>query len=61
MDAGFDRLVTMNAGPDPDGFIEFFARELAAPLRALTPSGPAGQPATCRSPRPPAAAERRRS
>ena len=42
VDAGFDRLVTMNAGPDPDGFIEFFARELAAPLRALTPSGPAG-------------------
>jgi hypothetical protein len=28
----------MNAGPDPDGFIDFFARELVAPLRALTPS-----------------------
>jgi hypothetical protein len=28
----------MNAGPDPDGFIDFFARELAAPLRALDPA-----------------------
>jgi G6PDH family F420-dependent oxidoreductase len=36
--AGFDHLVTMNAGPDPDGFLDFFARELAAPLRALTPA-----------------------
>jgi G6PDH family F420-dependent oxidoreductase len=34
-DAGFDRLVLMNAGPDPEGFIDFFARELAEPLRAL--------------------------
>jgi G6PDH family F420-dependent oxidoreductase len=38
VDAGFDHLVTMNVGPDPDGFIDFFARELAAPLRALTPA-----------------------
>jgi hypothetical protein len=38
VDAGFDHLVTMNAGPDPEGFIDFFASELAAPLRALTPS-----------------------
>jgi G6PDH family F420-dependent oxidoreductase len=38
VDAGFDHLVTMNAGPDPDGFIDFFASELAAPLRSLTPS-----------------------
>jgi hypothetical protein len=30
VDAGFDHLVTMNAGPDPDGFIDFFARELTA-------------------------------
>lgn len=37
-DAGFDHLVAMNVGPDPDGFIDFFARELAAPLRALTPA-----------------------
>jgi G6PDH family F420-dependent oxidoreductase len=38
VDAGFDRLVTMNGGPDPDGFIDFFARELSAPLRALAPA-----------------------
>ncbi len=36
--AGFDRLVTMNAGPDPDGFMEFFGSELAGPLRALSPA-----------------------
>lgn len=35
-DAGFDHLVMMNAGPDPDGFLDFFARELAEPLRKLT-------------------------
>jgi G6PDH family F420-dependent oxidoreductase len=38
VDAGFDHLVTLNAGPDPDGFIDFFARDLAKPLRALTPA-----------------------
>jgi G6PDH family F420-dependent oxidoreductase len=38
VDAGFDHLVTLNAGPDPDGFIDFFSSELAAPLRALTPA-----------------------
>jgi G6PDH family F420-dependent oxidoreductase len=38
VDAGFDHLVTMNSGPDPDGFMDFFTRELAAPLRALAPS-----------------------
>ncbi len=38
VDAGFDHIVTQNAGPDPDGFLEFFANELAAPLRRLTPS-----------------------
>jgi G6PDH family F420-dependent oxidoreductase len=38
VDAGFDHLVAMNAGPDPDGFLDFFARELAGPLRALTPA-----------------------
>jgi G6PDH family F420-dependent oxidoreductase len=38
VDAGFDHLVAMNTGPDPDGFMDFFTRELAAPLRALTPS-----------------------
>lgn len=37
VDAGFDRLVLQNAGPDPEGFIDFFAKELDAPLRALQP------------------------
>src|ERR1700753_48201 len=32
-DAGFDHLGAMNAGPDPDGFMDFFAGELATPLR----------------------------
>jgi G6PDH family F420-dependent oxidoreductase len=36
--AGFDHLVALNAGPDPDGFMDFFASELAAPMRALTPA-----------------------
>ncbi|MDF2968437.1 MAG: putative F420-dependent oxidoreductase [Nocardioidaceae bacterium] len=34
-DAGFDHLALINAGPDVDGFFEFFATELAAPLRDL--------------------------
>ncbi len=38
VDAGFDHLVLQNAGPDPDGFLDFFANELAAPLRALPTS-----------------------
>jgi G6PDH family F420-dependent oxidoreductase len=38
VDAGFDRLALMNAGPDPDGFLDFFTRELAEPLRKLTPA-----------------------
>jgi G6PDH family F420-dependent oxidoreductase len=38
VDAGFDHLVLMNAGPDPDGFFDFFSGELAEPLRGLTPS-----------------------
>lgn len=38
-DAGFDRLVLMNAGPDADAFLDFFQRELDGPLRALTPRG----------------------
>jgi G6PDH family F420-dependent oxidoreductase len=33
--AGFDHLALVNAGPDPDGFLDFFAAELAEPLRAL--------------------------
>ncbi|GGX58876.1 TIGR03557 family F420-dependent LLM class oxidoreductase [Streptomyces minutiscleroticus] len=38
VDAGFDRLVLQNAGPDPDGFIDFYQRELAQPLRRLRPN-----------------------
>ena len=38
VDAGFDHIVLQNAGPDPDGFVDFFTRELADRLRALTPS-----------------------
>lgn len=34
-DAGFDRLVLMNAGPDPDGFFDFFRRELREPLTRM--------------------------
>jgi G6PDH family F420-dependent oxidoreductase len=37
-DAGFDHLVLQNAGPDPQGFIDFFTRELAEPLRELSPA-----------------------
>lgn len=35
VDAGFDRLVMQNAGPDPNGFFEFYERELDARLRNL--------------------------
>ena len=38
VDAGYDHLALMNAGPDPEGFFDFFASELAEPLRKLTPS-----------------------
>ncbi|GLU45743.1 TIGR03557 family F420-dependent LLM class oxidoreductase [Nocardiopsis ansamitocini] len=34
-DAGFDNLALVNAGPDPDGFFDFFTAELAEPLRRL--------------------------
>lgn len=37
VDAGYDRLVMQNAGPDPDGFLDFYQRELDTPLRRLTP------------------------
>ncbi len=37
-DAGFDRIVLMNAGPDPDGFLDFFESTLAGRVRALTPA-----------------------
>ncbi|MDH2445341.1 TIGR03557 family F420-dependent LLM class oxidoreductase [Amnibacterium sp. CER49] len=39
VDAGFDHIVLQNAGPDPDGFLDFFQRELADRIRALTPKG----------------------
>jgi G6PDH family F420-dependent oxidoreductase len=35
-DAGFDHLALVNAGPDPDGFFDFFEAELAGPLRDLS-------------------------
>jgi len=38
VDAGYDHLALINAGPDPEGFFDFFASELAGPIRALTPS-----------------------
>jgi G6PDH family F420-dependent oxidoreductase len=34
-DAGFDHIVLMNAGPDPHGFIDFYAKELREQLGAL--------------------------
>lgn len=36
VDAGFDHLALLNAGPDPDGFFDFFTSTLAEPLRELT-------------------------
>ncbi|WP_031517266.1 TIGR03557 family F420-dependent LLM class oxidoreductase [Streptomyces sp. NRRL F-5123] len=42
LDAGFDRIVLQNAGPDPDGFLDFYARELDQPLRRLRPAGATG-------------------
>lgn len=42
VDAGFDRLVMQNAGPDPDGFIDFYQRELASRVPALKPGGAPG-------------------
>ncbi|PSK88055.1 G6PDH family F420-dependent oxidoreductase [Murinocardiopsis flavida] len=38
-DAGYDRLTLVNAGPDPDGFFDFYATELAEPLRSGALSG----------------------
>src|ERR671921_488962 len=37
VDVGYDHLALINAGPDPQGFFDFFASELAEPLRYLTP------------------------
>ncbi|WP_324651089.1 TIGR03557 family F420-dependent LLM class oxidoreductase [Georgenia sp. H159] len=33
-DAGYDHVVTMNVGPDPDAFLDFFAAELRPRLTA---------------------------
>jgi hypothetical protein len=38
LDAGFDHIVLMNAGPSPQGFIDFFTRELGERLRGLMAS-----------------------
>ncbi len=38
VDAGYDRLALVNAGPDPDGFLDFFRTELSDRLRQLGPS-----------------------
>ncbi|MEW2378875.1 TIGR03557 family F420-dependent LLM class oxidoreductase [Micromonospora sp. NPDC047812] len=35
VEAGYDHVVLQNAGPDPDGFLDFFAGDLAGRLRAL--------------------------
>ncbi|WP_280236789.1 TIGR03557 family F420-dependent LLM class oxidoreductase [Nocardia cyriacigeorgica] len=35
VDAGYDHLVMQNAGPDPDGFLDFYQRELDKPMREL--------------------------
>jgi len=35
LDAGFDRLALISAGPDVDAFVDFFETELTEPLRAL--------------------------
>ncbi len=35
VDAGFDRVALVNAGTDVDGFFDFFAQELAEPIREL--------------------------
>jgi G6PDH family F420-dependent oxidoreductase len=35
VDAGFDHLVLQNAGPDPDGFLDFYDIQLRERLRAL--------------------------
>ncbi len=38
VDAGFDRLVLQNVGPDPDGFIDACAGGLIERVRGLTAS-----------------------
>ena len=38
VDAGYDHLALINAGPDVDGFFDHVASDLGAKVRALTPS-----------------------
>ncbi|MEV4389896.1 hypothetical protein AB0J68_30000 [Micromonospora sp. NPDC049580] len=40
VDAGFDHVVPQNAGGHPDGFLDFFADDLAGRLRALHQGSP---------------------
>jgi len=37
VDAGFDQLTLVNAGPDPEGFFEFFAAASAARRESRRP------------------------
>jgi hypothetical protein len=37
--AGFDHVYVHQVGPDQSGFVDFFAREVLADARALTPRG----------------------
>jgi len=39
LDAGFDRVVLQNLGPDPDGFLDFFQSELAGAIRTSQSAG----------------------
>jgi hypothetical protein len=36
VDAGYDRLALINAGPDMNGFFDFFTKELGPALRNLS-------------------------
>jgi G6PDH family F420-dependent oxidoreductase len=48
LDVGFDHVVLQNAGPDADGFLDFYAEKLADRLRAL-PAASARGPSRTRS------------
>jgi len=41
-DAGFDRLALVNAGPDPDGFFDFYSGKLSGRLRDVAPASRTG-------------------
>lgn len=42
IDAGFDRVTLLGAGPDQDGFLRFFEQTLAPELRGLAPKAQSG-------------------